>query len=301
MKKVIFSIIVFFMVAICFVGKVSAKDTVCRYKAEGDNYGYGYDLAKLTIHNAKKRDATLEFSNLNIPRLESSFMGFGIQKIKIESNYDSPIYNDKARNPVYKGKFNKKACYIDSNINRKKEKVPVKDIAEGECPEYVMILINDCGKLGYATFGNAETLNFLKDRANENTDYNYLIYGGRFTLYGSDTDDGDSSSTSKEDDEKLDTCEGLLGTKVDKEYTEGTVGWLLQKIFDYMKMAAVILVFAFSLIDYAKAIAAQDSEVFKKANINFIKRIIFGIIFFLIPEVINIILSVIDASSCGIH
>ena len=270
MKKVIFSIIVFFMVTLCFIGRVSAKDTVCRYKAEGDNYGYGYDLAKLTIHNAKKRKAHL----------------------------DSPIY--KIKNSVFKGEFNQKVCYIDSNVKKKKVKIPVKELADGECPEYVMVLINDCKASFYATFGDIDTLNFIKDRFNENPDYNYMVYGDKFTLYGSDTDVGDDDSDSK-DDEKLSTCDGLLGTKVDDEYTEGTMGWLLQKIFDYMKMAVVILVFAFSIIDYAKAIAAQDSEIFKKANINFLKRIAFGIIFFLIPEIVNIILSVIDASVCGIH
>ena len=245
MKKVIFSIIVFFMVTLCFIGRVSAKDTVCRYKAEGDNYGYGYDLAKLTIHNAKKRKATLEFTNLDIPRLKYSFAGWGIQEIKVESHLDSPIY--KIKNSVFKGEFNQKVCYIDSNVKKKKVKIPVKELADGECPEYVMVLINDCKASFYATFGDIDTLNFIKDRFNENPDYNYMVYGDKFTLYGSDTDVGDDDSDSK-DDEKLSTCDGLLGTKVDDEYTEGTMGWLLQKIFDYMKMAVVILVFAFSLV-----------------------------------------------------
>ena len=305
MKKVIFSIIVFFMVTICFVGKVSADDKVCNYRAETDGRGFGFDLAQLTIKNKKK--AEIRFTSLYGPAISD----FTIVKNQIDIN-KKHHYADK-----HSAKINlksQKLTYYDSKES--KETTKISDIDFGDnCPEEVIVVFNDTAKglLGWADFlnmqvfvGNSTTASFIQSRINENLNYNYMVHGGKFEMFGEDvepsSDDqgGNESGTDDQDDEDLDTCEGLLGNKVDGEYAEGTVGFLLQKIFDYMKMAVVILVFAFSLIDYAKAIAAQDSEVFKKANMNFLKRIAFGIIFFLIPELVDLILGVIDASSCGI-
>ncbi len=211
--------------------------------------------------------------------------------------------NDLEDRSAAASKFlNTKLQYFDANKNQPIVSLPNIDLGP-ECPKYLGVVISDISDANnvqvYA--GDSSTKDFIDSYIKSNPDYNYVIWGTEFERTGEPGDGSNLGNTTSQDDSDLNTCRGLLGNKVNGEYQNGTVGALLQQIFDYMKMAAVILVFAFSVIDYAKAIAAQNQDAFKKANINFMKRIIFGIVFFLIPTLINVILSVIDSSTCGIQ
>ncbi len=204
-------------------------------------------------------------------------------------------YSKKASKSI-----DKNLKYYDTNKKLQTIKnVPNIGLIDGECPEYVGVVISDIhnSKNVQVYAGSGALKNTIDSYINNNPDYNYTIWGEKYQIQGKNPD-----QVSSTDEEPIDTCEGLLGIRdlTTNEYTQGSVGFLLQQIFDYMKMAAIILIFAFSVIDYAKAIGAQDSEIFKKANKNLLKRILFGIIFFLIPELVNLILSVIDSSTCGI-
>ncbi len=329
MKKVIFSIIVFFMVTICFVGKVSADTTKCYYRSTKGSIG-SFDFAELTIDG---NNAKLSFTNLKGPKLKCSkaqdaarigaiiassiyrtnfgifgrLIGNGIQNSvnnntqnacgfntnRLSTN-DVKEYSEKARNKSVGTTLK----YIDANKNSQKVKLPSYNFDSGSCPTYVGAVINDTGSSSNVQVfaGDNNTKNFIDNYINNNGEYNYSVWGTKAEVLGKNPNE-----VEEKEETEIDSCEGLLGKKTGDEYDEGTVGYLLQQIFNYMKMAVVILVFAFSLIDYAKAIAAQDSEVFKKANVNFLKRIVFGIVFFLIPELVDIILGIIDSSACGIR
>lgn len=173
---------------------------------------------------------------------------------------------------------------------------------ENFCPAYVVITASDIPgstNVYQAVFvDDASLKDEIINKASQNKKYNYAISG---LQYESKAEAGDGSSDEEEEEVNYETCEGMLGNlDSDGNYEEDTVGYLIQMIFDYMKIAAIIGVFVFSVIDYAKALIAQDDTIFKKANINTIKRIIFGIIFFLLPIIVDLILKVIDTSTCGI-
>lgn len=86
------------------------------------------------------------------------------------------------------------------------------------------------------------------------------------------------------------TCEGALGSAIK----------LLSKIFGYIKIAAILLFFLFSILDFTKAVA-NDGEL-NKAFSKMLKRAVIVILIVILPTIINLILSIIQLNSglCGI-
>ncbi len=320
MKKMIISVLLISIVFLSFTPSVSA-DTTCFYNSSERSGGY-YEYGELTIKDPSNSNAKASFQNLMGPKLDCSgwadagvygacvltfFIGCGIAANLWADNMCSFRANDLKTNDLkdYSSaaskNLNTKLSYIDAQGKKQSVNLPNTNLGS-ECPEYLGVVISDSSDASNVQVfaGDSSTKNFIDNYINSNPDYNYVIWGSEFERTGHDSSDG-SGGGSSQDDSNLNTCVGVLGNKVNGEYESGSVGALLQQIFDYMKMAAVILVFVFSVIDYAKAIAAQNADAFKKANVNLLKRIIFGIVFFLIPTLVNLILSVIDSSTCGIQ
>ena len=185
---------------------------------------------------------------------------------------------------------------------------------EVTCPSHVVLVRNDVdanievsmGKNwraylideGMSVDENHWGLNEMRAKIQEYSGHNMMFFSGIHTTSAKNPDE----ATEKEEEKDYDTCEGLLGT-IDKstgEYEENTTGWLLQKIFDYAKLAVAAIIFGMTVKDYAMALTAQDDGKFKIANTNLIKRIAFALVFFLLPELVNIIVGVVDSSTCGI-
>ena len=106
-----------------------------------------------------------------------------------------------------------------------------------------------------------------------------------------------------DDDEeikKLSTCEGILGDKIID---------IIQSLVNIVRVAIPIVLIVYGIIDFGKAAFSFDESEMKKAQGKFIKRLIIGITFFLIPVVIGILLKVghmvwgdvIGTSICGIE
>ena len=96
------------------------------------------------------------------------------------------------------------------------------------------------------------------------------------------------------------TCESLF--KDGDEFND--FGKLLQGLFTFIKFLAPVFVIAFSSLDYIKAITSKDAEELKKANERFIKRLIAGVIIFLLPFILDFvfdIFGVYDLQTCGIR
>ncbi len=336
MKK----ILVFVLICVSFLSfltSVSAETKTCYYNSREKSGGY-YEYAELTINNPSNSNAKATFENLQGPEIDCTAWAdagiVGINTLGLASMISTgPIgillgpkaiadtskelmkhncsfkANDLKENKTkdYSAAaskyLNTSLKYVDAQGNT--QKVDLSNIDLGsECPEYLGVVISD-GKANASNVqiyaGDSSTKSFIDSYVRSNPDYNYVIWGSEFKRTGETGTGNQNGASNSQNDEDLNTCQGLLGNKIGNKYEEGSVGALLQQIFDYMKMAVVILVFAFSVIDYAKAIAAQNQDAFKKANVNFLKRIIFGIIFFLIPTIVNLILSVIDSSTCGIQ
>lgn len=89
-----------------------------------------------------------------------------------------------------------------------------------------------------------------------------------------------------------DDCDGVF----DKEVIE-----FLQQMFNVFKYAAPLLCLALSIVDFIKATASQDKDALKKAAQMTGKRIIYAIILFFVPMLINFLFDLLGwYGTCGI-
>lgn len=86
---------------------------------------------------------------------------------------------------------------------------------------------------------------------------------------------------------------------------------LIHEIYGYFKWIIPVLIVVLSMLDFVKVVGTGKDEDFKKAQNNLIKRIIIGVVFFLIPTIISMAInfsgiteqiengnSIIDAVTC---
>ncbi len=89
-----------------------------------------------------------------------------------------------------------------------------------------------------------------------------------------------------------DECEGVF----DEEVIE-----FLQQIFNVFKYAAPLLCLALSIVDFLKAVASQDKDALTKAAKTTAKRIVYAIILFFLPNLINFLFNLLGwYGTCGI-
>ena len=93
-------------------------------------------------------------------------------------------------------------------------------------------------------------------------------------------------------------CDSLLGSGA-----KGTPMYYIEFAFNLIKYLAIIMLFVFSIIEYAKAVASSDEKAIKKATTNTIKRLIIAVIIFFAPILISFlfrILGIASDPSCGL-
>lgn len=98
--------------------------------------------------------------------------------------------------------------------------------------------------------------------------------------------------------QKYDDCSQLIDTQ-----TEGSFGWLLQKLLNYIKIAGPILVVLLSALDFIKAIASSEEDAFKKAQSRLVIRLVAALALFLVPTFVELLLGLINGindPSCGL-
>lgn len=87
------------------------------------------------------------------------------------------------------------------------------------------------------------------------------------------------------------------------DMSEGKFGWILQKLLNYIKIAGPILVVLLSAVDFIKAMASSDENVFKKAQSRLMIRLIAALALFLVPTLVQLLLGLINGISdptCGL-
>ena len=82
--------------------------------------------------------------------------------------------------------------------------------------------------------------------------------------------------------------EPLLG-KVDDEKS---VAWLLQQVFNVIKIVGPVVVIVLSSIDFAKVIIKNDDEAMAKAQKKLIVRLILAALLFFIPMLVELALNI---------
>lgn len=200
-------------------------------------------------------------------------------------------------------------CYIESSkteatattksnkesiLNWKKEKVGLgwtaKNYVETNktCPDYLNVEI----KIGVGLFSNETIRNYrifasptLQDAQNveaylkeENKNKNAFKYEYYVLNKTNDNKNQMIDSVSTET-----TCEVLF---------KGDLGEFLGEIFSFIRYTVPVLILGLGVIDFIKGIAAQNQDEIKKAAIRFAQRIAIGIIIFLLPTLIDLILGI---------
>ena len=79
---------------------------------------------------------------------------------------------------------------------------------------------------------------------------------------------------------------------------EGKLGWLLNTILNYIRVIGPVLVVLLSAIDFIKAIVGTDEKAMKEAQSKLIIRLVAAIALFLIPTLVQLLLSFINATTC---
>ena len=82
--------------------------------------------------------------------------------------------------------------------------------------------------------------------------------------------------------------------------TEGALGWLLITILNYIKVIGPILVVLLSATDFVKAVFSSDDKSIKEAQSKLIIRLIAAVALFLVPTLIQVLLSFINQTTCMI-
>lgn len=117
------------------------------------------------------------------------------------------------------------------------------------------------------------------------------------------TKDAEKDSLTKDEmDDWLDDygqtqdCNSLLGSTAD----ENSVAWLIQQIFNYIKLLAPLIVVIMSGIDFAKVIVMGDDDGMKKAQTKLIIRLILAASLFFLPDLIMALLDLFGLTTDGI-
>ncbi len=97
------------------------------------------------------------------------------------------------------------------------------------------------------------------------------------------------------------SCVSYLGNPKDKD--KKPPAYYLQFIFNLIKYAAILVLFAMTGVEFGKALASSNQDAMKKALQNTIKRLIIAVIIFLLPILVEFILTLLgiySPSTCGI-
>lgn len=84
-------------------------------------------------------------------------------------------------------------------------------------------------------------------------------------------------------------CEDIF--KFDEE---GSVGWILQTLFNYIKVIGPIAVILLSSLDFIKAVVGTDEKAMKEAQSKLIIRLVAAAALFLIPTLLQLLLNIIN-------
>lgn len=90
---------------------------------------------------------------------------------------------------------------------------------------------------------------------------------------------------------KRSTCE-IINVNTD-------LGRFLNKMVNYIRIGVIFLVLVLGMVDLMGAVGASEEGAFKKAGTRFFKRLIAAALVFLVPAIVNILISLINDASCA--
>lgn len=92
-------------------------------------------------------------------------------------------------------------------------------------------------------------------------------------------------------------CDALFG---DPNKT-GSLAYYLQKILDIVKYAGIVLCIVLTIVDFGKALLADDKDLFKPLTKTAFTRMIYAVLLFFLPAIVKTLLLLIDVyGTCGL-
>lgn len=94
------------------------------------------------------------------------------------------------------------------------------------------------------------------------------------------------------DNSGSETCDGIINA---------TISGLINKYLGYIHIIVPIMVLALGIFDFFKAIIASKEDEMKKAQKRFIIRLIAGVLVFLAPTIVNLVITMLNTGACVIR
>ena len=91
-------------------------------------------------------------------------------------------------------------------------------------------------------------------------------------------------------------CKSMFGDPKEA----GTPAYYLSIAFKYIKYIAIIILVVFSILDFVQAVTAQDNDALNKAVKKTITRLVLCVIIFILPILINLLLTIINDRAMSI-
>ena len=154
---------------------------------------------------------------------------------------------------------------------------------------------NFYGKSITFTYKDTEPIDIINrtDRADAETQ---LGEGNVGDPYDNDYNDWEElgDGISSEDFDHPVSCPEIINME------EGKLGWLLNTMLNYIRIIGPVLVVLLSAIDFIKAVVGFDEKAMKEAQNKLIIRLVAAVALFLVPTLVQLLLSFINASTCTV-
>ena len=157
------------------------------------------------------------------------------------------------------------------NLNSSQTHLDINDFKDGKCPQVVITC-----QQGSATSVNQYCSINLKEWWDEREDpYDNVPKGDEWEELSSNLDPNDFNNRIG--------CKDIFAVN-----DEGSVRWLLKTILNYIRIIGPVLVVLLSAIDFIKAV------------VGLIIRLVAALLLFLVPTLVELLLSFINATYCGL-
>ncbi len=92
-------------------------------------------------------------------------------------------------------------------------------------------------------------------------------------------------------------CQGALGNP----NVEGSFAYLLQEVFDVIKLLVPVLLIVLTVVEFTKAVTSGKNDAIQVAFKHTVTRLIVGFLIFLLPTLIDFIMELLGLyDTCGI-
>ena len=161
----------------------------------------------------------------------------------------------------------------------------IKSMTSGTCPKYIVVELNYTSGdeyFGYAT----NDISLATQAANSKTKKTSYAYASNYNEQGDQiTKEMYMSSFVVVGNDSIDDVE----LKCEEIFTDD-LKEIINEVLQYVRIIVPILIILLGTIDLSKAVIASKEDVIKKAQIDFIKRIIIGVAIFFVPALVDVVM-----------